>query len=58
MNQVTVHKAYDDVSCLRLRLKGATEPHLYKLVITETTGYGKDNSKNGHDGQQGGIRQG
>ena len=58
MNQVAVHPPDDNLCRLRLRGKRVAKPHLYILTEAEATGYGKDHSEDGHDGQQRAVGQG
>ena len=57
MYEIAIDKANNHISHLWLRLKGITKPHLYILIVTKATGNGKYYCRNGHDSQQGGIRQ-
>ena len=57
MDEVAVDETDNHLCHLWLRLESVAKPHLDILAIAKTTGNGKDNSGNGHDGQQRGIGQ-
>ena len=57
MYQVAIDETDNHLCHLWLRLEGTTEPYLDILAIAETTGNGKDDSRDGHNGQQRGIGQ-